>query len=78
MPPKPKKPVQSAKKITAAKKAVPALKKAAAKRTVSPPTKGGKPHAVADKTRPGPMGARNGSGSIPFAGPAPMGQGVYS
>lgn len=78
MPPKPKKAVQSAKRITASKKAVPALKKAAAKKTMSPPTKGGKPRAVADKTRPGPMGQRNGSGSIPFAGPGPMGQGVYS
>ena len=78
MAPKPKKAVQSAKKISSVKKAVPAMKKAAAKKTVSPPTKGGKPRAVADKTRPGPMGQRNGSGSIPFAGPGPMGQGVYS
>lgn len=72
-----KKAVQSAKKIASVKKAVPATKKAVAKKTMSPPTRGGKPKAVKDLGRPGPMGPRNGSGSIPFQGPGPSGQGVY-
>lgn len=78
MPPKvraSKKAVQSAKKISSVKKAVP---KTTAKSSMRPPTRGKKP-ATAGKnmTRPGPLGPRNGSGSIPFAGPGPMGQGIY-
>lgn len=74
-----KKAAQSAKKITSVNKAVPAVKKTpvAAKKTTSPPTRGKKPRAVKDLGKPGPLGPRNGSGSIPFQGPGPMGQGVY-
>lgn len=77
-----KKPVKSAKQITQVKKAVPAVKKATAKkaapkRTVSPPTKGKKPATTGkDMTRLGP-GPRPGSQSIPFQGPGPMGSGVF-
>ncbi len=79
MPPKPKKAVQSAKKITSVRKAIPKVAaKKSAKKTTSPPTKGKKPATTGrDMTRPGPLGPRNGSGSIPFQGPGPMGQGVY-
>lgn len=76
MPPKPKKAVQSAKKISSVKKAVPKATKKVAP-SMRPPTKGGKPTAVADKTSPGPLGQRNGSGSIPYAGPGTMSQGAY-
>lgn len=72
-----KKAVQSAKKISSVKKAVPKPKAPVAKKTTSPPTRGKKPTPVKDLGRPGPMGQRNGSGSIPFQGPGPMGQGVY-
>lgn len=77
-----KKPVKSAKQITQVKKAVPAVKKAAAKkatpkRTISPPTRGKKPATAGkDMTRLGP-GPNPGSQSIPFQGPGPMGQGVF-
>ncbi len=79
MPPKPKKAVRTAKQISQVKKAVPKIaSKKAAKKTTSPPTKGKKPTTTGrDMTRPGPLGPRNGSGSIPFQGPGPMGQGVY-
>jgi hypothetical protein len=76
-----RKPVRSAKQITQVKKAVPALKKATAKkaapkRTVSPPTRGKKPATTGkDMTRLGP-GPNPGSQSIPFQGPGPQGQGV--
>lgn len=77
-----KRPVKTAKQITQVKKAVPAIKKATAKkatpkRTTSPPIKGKKP-AVAgkDMTRMGP-GPRPGSQSIPFQGPGPQGSGVF-
>lgn len=82
MPPKPKKAVQSAKKISSVKKAVPAVKKgtakkAVAKKTMSPPTKGKKPATTGkDMTRLGP-GPNPGSQSIPFQGPGPTGQGIY-
>ena len=77
-----KKPVKSAKQITQVKKAVPAVKrvtakKAAPKRTISPPTRGKKPAAAGkDMTRLGP-GPNPGSQSIPYQGPGPMGGGVY-
>jgi hypothetical protein len=77
-----KKPVKSAKQITQVKKAVPAVKKATAKKaspkpSVRPPTKGKKPATVGrDMTRMGP-GPRPGSQSIPFQGPGPMGSGVF-
>jgi len=78
-----KKPVKTAKQITQVKKAVPAVKKVAAKKggpkpSVRPPTKGKKPATAGkDMTRPGPLGPRNGSGSIPFQGPGPQGSGVF-
>jgi hypothetical protein len=77
-----KKPVKTAKQITQVKKAVPAVKKgsakkAATKRTMSPPTRGKKPASAGkDMTRMGP-GPNPGSQSIPFQGPGPMGQGVF-
>ena len=77
-----KKPVKSAKQITQVKKAVPAVKKATvkkavAKRTVSPPTKGKKPATTGkDMTRMGPT-PRPGSQSIPYQGPGPIGSGVF-
>lgn len=76
-----KKPVKSAKQITQVKKAVPAVKKATAKkavkRTTSPPTKGKKPATAGkDMTRMGP-GPNPGSQSIPFQGPGPQGTGVF-
>lgn len=77
MPPKPKKAVQSAKKITSVKKAVPAVKKTAAKKTTSPPTRGKKPATTGrDMTRLGPT-PRPGSQSIPYQGPGPIGSGVF-
>ena len=78
MPPNKRKPVRSAKQITQVKKAVPKIAtKKAAKPSMRPPTKGGKPRAVKDMGRPGPLGPKNGSGSIPYQGPGPMGQGVF-
>lgn len=77
-----KKPVKSAKQITQVKKAVPAVKKVAAKKggakpSVRPPTKGKKPATAGkDMTRMGP-GPRPGSQSIPFQGPGPQGSGVF-
>jgi len=76
-----KKAVKSAKQITQVKKAVPAVKKTAAKkapkRTVSPPTKGKRPATAGkDMTRMGPT-PRPGSQSIPFQGPGPIGSGVF-
>lgn len=73
-----KSPVPAPKKSPPAKKAVPKLK--TVKRpaqTTSKPTKGAKPKSTGDQSRPGPLGPKNGSGSIPFQGPGPMGQGVY-
>lgn len=73
-----KSPVPPPKKTVPAKKAIPkpkAVKRPA--QTTSKPTKGAKPKATSDQSRPGPLGQRNGSGSIPFQGPGPMGQGVY-
>lgn len=79
MPPKPKKAVRTAKQITQVKKAIPKPRKAAAKKaaakTTSKPIQGLK--APKGAMRPGPLGPRNGSGSIPFQGPGPQGQGVY-
>jgi hypothetical protein len=82
-PPKPKKAVQSAKKISSVKKAVPAVKKPAAKKavsakkTTSPPTKGKKPASAGkDMTKLGPI-PNAGSKAIPFQGPGPTGQGIY-
>lgn len=69
---------RTAKQITQVKKAVPKPK--AAKRparTTSKPTRGAKPRSTGDKSKPGPLGQQNGSGSIPYQGPGPMGQGVY-
>lgn len=69
---------RTAKQITQVKKAVPKPK--AAKRaapSVRKPTRGGKPRSTGDQTKPGPLGPKNGSGSIPYQGPGPMGQGVY-
>lgn len=77
MPPKPKKPVRTVKQVSQVKKAVTKVGAKKPKRTMSPPTKGGKPRSVSDATRPGPLGQKNGSGSIPYQGPGPMGQGVY-
>jgi hypothetical protein len=77
-----KKPVKSAKQITQVKKAIPAVKKTAAKRaavksSVRPPTRGKKPATAGkDMTRLGP-GPNPGSQSIPFQGPGPQGQGVF-
>lgn len=76
-----KKPVKSAKQITQVRKAVPAVKKVAAKkaakRTTSPPTRGKKPATAGkDMTRMGP-GPNPGSQSIPFQGPGPQGSGVF-
>lgn len=77
-----KKPVKTAKQITQVKKAVPAIKKATAKkaapkRTISPPIKGKKPATTGkDMTRMGP-GPRPGSQSIPYQGPGPIGSGVF-
>jgi hypothetical protein len=76
-----KKPVKSAKQITQVKKAVPAIKKTAAKKapkqTISPPKRGKKPASAGkDMTRLGP-GPNPGSQSIPFQGPGPQGQGVF-
>ena len=82
MPPKPKKPVRTAKQITQVKKAVPAVKKATAKKavpkqTTSPPTRGKKPATAGrDMTRMGPT-PRPGSQSIPYQGPGPQGSGVF-
>jgi len=75
-----RKPVRSAKQITQVKKAVPALKKATAKKAVKPsvrpPLRGKKPASTGkDMTRLGP-GPNPGSQSIPFQGPGPQGQGV--
>ena len=76
-----KKPVRSAKQITQVRKAVPAVKKTAAKKapkpSVRPPTRGKKPATASkDMTRLGP-GPNPGSQSIPFQGPGPQGQGVF-
>lgn len=77
-----KKPVRTAKQITAVKKAVPAVKKTAAKKaapkpSVRKPTQGKKPATAGkDMTRLGPT-PRPGSQSIPYQGPGPMGQGVF-
>lgn len=78
MPPKPKKPVQSAKAITRVKKAVP---KVSAKKKPAPsvrqPTKGPtKPKTTGAKAPRNPA-QRPGSQSIPYQGPGPMGQGVF-
>lgn len=74
-----KKPVRTAKQIAQVKKAVPRIPKGAKKvaPSVRKPTAGGKPKSTGDQTRPGPLGPKNGSGSIPYQGPGPMGQGVY-
>jgi hypothetical protein len=77
MAPKSKK-LKTAKQITQVKKAIPkpkATKKAAP--SIRKPTAGGKPKSTGDQTRPGPLGQKNGSGSIPYQGPGPMGQGGY-
>jgi hypothetical protein len=77
-----KRAVKSAKQITQVKKAVPAIKKATAKKaapkpSVRPPIKGKKPATAGkDMTRMGP-GPRPGSQSIPFQGPGPQGSGVF-
>lgn len=74
--PAPKKAVA---KKAPAKKAAPkppakrAAKKAQPKNTMSPPRAPGKPKATTDATRPGPLGARNGSGSIPYTSPGSPG-----
>lgn len=77
-----KRAVKTAKQITQAKKAVPAVKKVAAKKggpkpSVRKPIVGKK--AVSknkDMTRLGP-GPNPGSQSIPFQGPGPQGSGVF-
>lgn len=77
-----KRAVKTAKQITQVKKAVPAVKKVAAKKggpkpSVRPPTKGKKPATAGkDMTRMGP-GPRPGSQSIPYQGPGPQGSGVF-
>lgn len=73
-----KKPVRTAKQIAQVKKAVPSTKKGGAKPSVRKPTVGKKAVSKGkNMNNPGPLGPRNGSGSIPFQGPGPMGQGVY-
>lgn len=73
-----KSPVPAPKKTPAAKKAVPKVKAARRPaRTMSKPIRGAKPKSTGDKSKPGPLGQKNGSGSIPYQGPGPMGQGVY-
>jgi hypothetical protein len=77
-----KKAVKSAKQITQVKKAVPAVKKVAAKKggpkpSIRPPIKGKKPATAGkDMTRMGP-GPNPGSQSIPYQGPGPQGSGVF-
>lgn len=55
----------------AAKAAGPAPKKGA-KNTATAPKRPTKPKARKDQTRPGPLGNRNGSGSMPYQGSAPQ------
>lgn len=78
MPPKPKKPVQSAKTISRVKKAVPKMssgKKPAP--SVRKPTQGPtKPKTTGSKEPRNPA-QRPGSQSIPYQGPGPMGSGVF-
>lgn len=78
MPPKPKKPVQSAKQITRVKKAVPKVSaKHKAAPSVRPPTKGPtKPKTTGSKEPRNPA-KQPGSQAIPYQGPGPMGQGVF-
>jgi len=73
-----KSPVKAVKRLAVVKKGVPKPKaaKQPAKST-RPPTQGAKPKSTGDQNRPGPLGPKNGSGSIPYQGPGPMGQGVY-
>jgi hypothetical protein len=60
---------------TAAKSKIPARKKAAPKSTQSPAKPSPKAKARGDMTKPGPLGAKNGSGSIPMQGSAPQSMG---
>lgn len=59
----------------AAKAAGPAPKRSA-KNTTSAPKRATKPRARKDQTKPGPLGTRNGSGSIPYQGPGPTAGGA--
>lgn len=73
-------PARSAKKSAApgtnAKSKVPARKKAAPKATQSPAKPSPKARTAGkNMTRPGPLGVRNGSGSIPMQGSAPQSMG---
>lgn len=78
MPPKPKKPVQSAKQISRVKKAVPKVAaKKAAKPSVRPPTQGANKPKTKGSVEPRNPAPRPGSQSIPYTGPGPMGQGVF-
>jgi hypothetical protein len=78
VPPKPKKPVQSAKQIARVKKAVPKVSaKRAAKPSVRPPTQGSTKPKTKGSKEPRNPAQRPGSQSIPYQGPGPMGQGVF-
>ncbi len=73
-------PAKSTKRPTApgtnAKAKVPARKKAAPKSTQSPAKPSPKARTTGkNQTRPGPLGVRNGSGSIPMQGSAPQSMG---
>lgn len=76
---KKKAPTRSAKKTTApstkAKPKVPANKKTAPKSTQSPAKPSPKSRARRDMSKPGPLGNKNGSGSIPMQGSAPQSMG---
>lgn len=67
----PRKPNQVQAAKAAAKAGGPPPRKAATKNTMTTPKRPTKPRARNDRTRPGPLGPRNGSGSIPFQGPGP-------
>ena len=72
-----KKPVKTAKQITQVKKAVPAIKKGAPKRSVRPPTKGPTRPKTTGSVEPRNPAPRPGSQAIPYQGPGPMGSGVF-
>jgi hypothetical protein len=69
-------PAKRAAPSTNAKPKVPANKKAAPKSTQSPAKASPRPKGTGkNMTRPGPLGNKNGSGSIPMQGSAPQSMG---
>jgi len=73
--PAPRVPKAAAVAATQARQASPPPVKGKVKQTMAKKTVGKKPPARKDMTKAGPLGARNGSGSMPYQGTAPQSSG---